>query len=632
MKRARASGRRRVSRSASPASGAGCSHGRPRGPLLGAGAPAAETRDELLVATGEAVWRGDLATAHATLTRLADRERGKPDSALDFWSEMLALLRCEPLARVPRSNRHDRPLSDPWDGLRRLVQIERVRPGARRTHGRPRHRSAGALEGGPAPGDRWCLAGRARALERRAADAGRRQPVRRCRPRRARCRRRPDEPGARRASAEVALVSSAAGAAAAGAPGDGAAAGAGGGAGDRRAARPPPRAGRSARLEQLTARTGSTPPRTRARRARGRAGDDRRSGVEARRLLARGRAALALKINPPARRSLALLLADRLAAAGRGGRRGRDRWARRRTATTTIGRYIAFQSGRGARARRPARPSCSPRRARCCTAAAAPTSTHDPALDGDHGHGAAHAARVAGLGRDAGGAGVAGAAARAARTRRGVRAGGARGGRVPSAMATFVWLLRERHRLRTAGCSTWRARPSRRRAPAIAPSSRAPSACSPVRRSPPRARRQAAGKKNDKTPKRDRATGRRSGTDKAARTGRPTPARRRADRLGRGATARRDQAARRALGRTGSARCWSWRATRCRRWSRTTTRRTWRRWSTRSSATSTRRARPRRRGADHALPRRQRPPQVGGARLRRDGRRRRGARSCSATC
>ena len=35
--------------------GAGCSHGRSSGPLLGAGAPQADTRDELLVATGGAV-------------------------------------------------------------------------------------------------------------------------------------------------------------------------------------------------------------------------------------------------------------------------------------------------------------------------------------------------------------------------------------------------------------------------------------------------------------------------------------------------------------------------------------------------------------------------------------------------
>ena len=95
--------------------------------MIGAGAPTTETRDELLLATGDAVWRGDLTAAHATLTRLADRERGKADSALDFWSELLALLRCEPLAKVPRADRSDPALSDPWDGLRRLAQIERVR-------------------------------------------------------------------------------------------------------------------------------------------------------------------------------------------------------------------------------------------------------------------------------------------------------------------------------------------------------------------------------------------------------------------------------------------------------------------------------------------------------------------------
>src|SRR5262249_26962299 len=40
---------------------------------------------------------------------------------------LLALLRCEPLQKAPRAIRADRDLSDPWDGLRRLAQIERVR-------------------------------------------------------------------------------------------------------------------------------------------------------------------------------------------------------------------------------------------------------------------------------------------------------------------------------------------------------------------------------------------------------------------------------------------------------------------------------------------------------------------------
>jgi hypothetical protein len=115
------------------ASATGCA-GQAKGPLaappapwVGALVPAAASRERLLDEAGEAVWRGDLAAAEVALTALADRERGKPDSALDFWSEMLALLRCEPLARVPQIDRGAPPLRDPWEQLRRLVQIERVR-------------------------------------------------------------------------------------------------------------------------------------------------------------------------------------------------------------------------------------------------------------------------------------------------------------------------------------------------------------------------------------------------------------------------------------------------------------------------------------------------------------------------
>ncbi len=115
------------------ASGSGCA-GQARGPLsappglwVGAQVPAAVSRERLLTETGEAVWRGDLAMAEVALTALADRERGQPDSALDFWSEMLALLRCEPLAHVPQVSPAALPLRDPWVQLRRLVQIERVR-------------------------------------------------------------------------------------------------------------------------------------------------------------------------------------------------------------------------------------------------------------------------------------------------------------------------------------------------------------------------------------------------------------------------------------------------------------------------------------------------------------------------
>ena len=101
----------------------------PTAAWVGATAPAPTPRDGLLRATGEAVWRGDLAAAEVALTDLADRERGRPDPALDFWSELLALLRCEPLARVPHVTHRDPALVNPWDRLRRLVQIERVRLG-----------------------------------------------------------------------------------------------------------------------------------------------------------------------------------------------------------------------------------------------------------------------------------------------------------------------------------------------------------------------------------------------------------------------------------------------------------------------------------------------------------------------
>jgi hypothetical protein len=115
------------------ASGGGCAGqvkgqlAAPPAPWVGALVPEAAPRERLLDEAGAAVWRGDLVAAEVALTALADRERGKPDSALDFWSEMLALLRCEPLVRVPQIDRGAPPLRDPWEQLRRLVQIERVR-------------------------------------------------------------------------------------------------------------------------------------------------------------------------------------------------------------------------------------------------------------------------------------------------------------------------------------------------------------------------------------------------------------------------------------------------------------------------------------------------------------------------
>jgi hypothetical protein len=111
-------------------------------PAVGARAPALATREQLLTATGDAVWRGDLQAADAALTQLGDRERGMPDAALDFWSELVALLRCEPLRQSPQPVRG---LADPWQRLRRLVQIERVRL----TRQAPPH-AASAKPGAPA--------------------------------------------------------------------------------------------------------------------------------------------------------------------------------------------------------------------------------------------------------------------------------------------------------------------------------------------------------------------------------------------------------------------------------------------------------------------------------------------------
>lgn len=86
--------------------------------------PGPPTRETLLDQAARGIWSGDLGSAHVALATLSDREVGVRDPALDFWSELLALLRCQPLEAVPR---RARSLDDPWDQLRRLVQIERVR-------------------------------------------------------------------------------------------------------------------------------------------------------------------------------------------------------------------------------------------------------------------------------------------------------------------------------------------------------------------------------------------------------------------------------------------------------------------------------------------------------------------------
>jgi len=315
----------------------GCSHGGSKGPFFGAGAHVAETRDELLVATGEAVWRGDLAAAHATLTKLADRERGKPDSALDFWSEMLALLRCEPLKKVPASTIHDQPLSDPWDGLRRLAQIERIRLAR---EGKPATPSpvGGNLKPGiaerqmvwPVEGERWtdelpmpvltsqCGSGEP---EPPPADGVVALP------------RIASEP-------EVALVSSVADLLPAEHPATALllvqTAVLNIGRGEAGAAVAP-----LVRLEQLPAARLTPDERERVVLAAALATvADRTTKPDA--VLAKGRAAMALKIQAPARRALSVLVAERLAAAGRADDavavlgpppHGDD----------AIGRYIAFK-------------------------------------------------------------------------------------------------------------------------------------------------------------------------------------------------------------------------------------------------------------------------------------------------
>ncbi|HVT09739.1 MAG TPA: hypothetical protein VHO67_19895 [Polyangia bacterium] len=103
---------------------AGCGHA---GPRIGAAVPAEPSRDALLDGAAGAIRNGRYQSAGIALTAVADRERGRRDPELDFWSELLALARCEPLLRVPRVTAADPPLVDEWDRLRRLVEIERLR-------------------------------------------------------------------------------------------------------------------------------------------------------------------------------------------------------------------------------------------------------------------------------------------------------------------------------------------------------------------------------------------------------------------------------------------------------------------------------------------------------------------------
>ena len=206
--------------------------------------------------------------------------------------------------------------------------------------------------------------------------------------------------------------------------GDAPPAGAGGGAGHR--ARDARRRGAPlARLEHLA-------PDALAAAERGR--DDAGGGAAPRvadpltaadELLARGRAALAVAADARTRRALSLLLAERLIALGKQDDavavlgpppHGDDE----------VGRYIAFRqveaharAGRRAELLAEAREVLH-RRSR-------PRGRGRSGAGGGHGPRAAHAARVAGLRRDAGGARVARPAARAAAAGRGFRAARARG-------------------------------------------------------------------------------------------------------------------------------------------------------------------------------------------------------------
>ena len=71
-----------------------------------------------------AIWAGHLGEAQRALLEVADREVRRNDPELDYWSELVALLRCEPMRSSPRASR---TLVGPWDQLRRIVQLERLR-------------------------------------------------------------------------------------------------------------------------------------------------------------------------------------------------------------------------------------------------------------------------------------------------------------------------------------------------------------------------------------------------------------------------------------------------------------------------------------------------------------------------
>jgi hypothetical protein len=419
--------------------------GRPSGPparWVGAAVPAPISRDQLLVAAGAAVWRGDLWAAQEALTALSERERGKPDSALDFWSELLALLRCEPLARVPTFKKGEAPLADPWERLRRLAQIERVRL-AREQPEAPRTARWLARQDGPATGaarkpevvwpverERWSDEQSVPLLLTRCWPAGAgTAPTVTARP-------------APATDSEIALVAKTASEL----PPEHPAAGplllqtavlemARGRAGEAGAA--------LARFDTVEHLDASTPLQPRERNeailtaALAAVADPTFAPDLA---LERGRAVFRLDLPARLRRSLALLLSDRLVAANRPDDaaailgpppHGDD----------AIGRYIAFRQVE-AHARRPSGRAPG-RSARGPPPTRARRGGRRSGAGRRHGHGPADAAGVAGLCRNDGGPGGARTATRAADPRRGVRRDGAGSGRTSLGNGDVLVALRQ---------------------------------------------------------------------------------------------------------------------------------------------------------------------------------------------
>ena len=407
--------------------------------------------------------------------------------------------------------------------------------------------------------------------------------------------------------------------AAAGAPGDGAAVAAGGGAGDGAWARRPPRSPRwPGSMRPAAHATSARAPRADRRDLHRCAGGDRRSGGRARagdRKIAGG---VPLDLPAMVRRSLALLLADRLDAA----KRPDDAVAILGApphGDDDVGRYIAFRQVEAhARAGRRAELFAEAREAlhrhgradvdadpalgaimdmALRTLEASPVSAETMEMLEALGPPRERLSRAQAFAEMALGAGA-----------------------HASAMATFAWLYdndtdaerRLQHLARESRGGGPRRRPGR-----VRPDLPAARRSGGARRAPLARQGAPSGRESERE--------RRKANGKA--TGKANDARRRPPRPGNGgliasaeAEGHTDQAARGALVRL-AARAAGRGARRAAGAGRQ--RRSGRSGDAgRDAQAAPRRggARSRRRGADHALPRRQRPPQVGAARLRRDGR------------